>query len=214
MRILVAPHTLESQIVLVFFFFNIFHPGGCIVDSIVVLFFFLVGWLTPGFTDEVEWNWESFDTMKKKEFKHFGRWECWFINPPSRFVSYLPLIPSPGGPRCHSLLQGIEKYTYERVMASLESAVASGSAGLWCSRETTYRAKEYGQFINILIRKTKSPEELVSRGQPKTRCRVMTSHPVSRPGLVHSLGVPWMKWKQARLGEMCKYLSIYSWRFP
>ena len=124
-------------------FFNIFHPGGCIVDSIVVVFFFFL----VGFTDEVKWNWESFDTMKKKEFKHFGRWEGWFINPPSRFISYLPPIPSPGGPRWHSLHQGIEKYTYQRVMASLESAVASGSAGLWCSRETIFGPKNMGSSL-------------------------------------------------------------------
>ena len=37
MRIPVAPHTLESQTVLVFC--NIFHPGGCIMDLIVVLWF-------------------------------------------------------------------------------------------------------------------------------------------------------------------------------
>lgn len=72
-------------------------------------------------------------------------------------------------------------------MASLESTVATGSAGLMVEGDTTRRAKEYGQFTNILICKTKSPEELVNRGQLKTRWRVMISHPVSRPGLVHSL---------------------------
>ena len=82
---------------------------------------------------------------------------------------------------------------------------SDGIFGKYCSNwfcrpvmvegDTTYRAKEYGQFTNILICKTKSPEELVNRGQLKTRWRVMISHPVSRPGLVHSL--EWSESKHA-----------------